>query len=250
MKDNAIGGPPNEIHTTDTTPPLEQQVSQEDEDIELQVDNDPDVVQALQDLENWRKNPDNRSELDLVADVRKAREAAKERLTGTDNNRKELLDIQAKRKLLDTILNTINGEEDDSEILQKLGFVDENGKFSFPEKIFSQRAKELYDKYLELIVIWQRANEQSALLGVDVDEMKYLDKARTMAHDQATQQICDEMNGALGFQQVRRLIAKMRDNLVPNAGESQSTALAARKALEKAAQDVYAREAELKKEAA
>lgn len=220
------------------------------DDIESQIDNDPAVVEALRTLQTWRMNPDGRTEEELVNNVKQAREAAENRLVGSEKYKLELTQLQIRKHALDSILQSINGSEDENELLQKLGFLNNEGKFTFPEKLFSPRAKELYDDYLELVVLWVRASENSALLGTDVAEMRYLDRARVLAHNQATQQIYEEMGGALEFAQVRRLIAKMRDMVVPNAGESKTTALAAKQALEKAAEDVYKREEELKKAAA
>lgn len=237
---------PDELHATSTSNGTEDI----QENIEFQIDSDPQVVKALETLRLWRANPDHRSESELVSDVNKARRTAEDKLIGRGKQKEELLQLQTRKHTLETILESINGNEGEDEILQKLGFLDVNGKFTFPDKLFSPLAKELYDKYLELVILWKNANDNSALIGVDVPEMKYLDKARVMAHDQAAQQIYEEMDGTIEFLKVRGLIAKMRDNVVPNAGESQSTALAAKKALEKASMDVYTREEELKNAAA
>lgn len=219
-----------------------------EEELQAKIDTDPEVVSAFEALEAWRKYPNSRyKEKDLVKQINEARRNAEVKLGKNKKLQEELEEIKERRINIEKIISSIDDGDDENELLGKLGFLNEEGKFTFPKKYFSPLAKELYDRYIKIVDQWIQSFEVANALKKDTDEIQYLESARKSAHDQVTQQICEELHGKLDFYKVRKLVQKMRDETIPNAGESQTTAVAANEALMETAKEILAREEELTK---
>lgn len=118
------------------------------------------------------------------------------------------------------------GGDDDSVLLEKLGIVtvDENGeqKFHYPRELFDPKVNEKMDLYLGIVdkhmgtVDAAERGEKPQYEAVELDHM------RRSAHDAISRDIARIIfpeAGKESFDQARRLVAKWRDNTIPNSGE-------------------------------
>lgn len=96
-----------------------------------------------------------------------------------------------------------------------------NGRFSFPQDLASRDTIKLWRHYLQNVSDWSVAvgavhGHNDAFTNT---ELAALDKIRTRYHDDVSQALVNDLAGIVSFDEARRMVAKMRDEAIPNSGE-------------------------------
>ncbi len=134
-----------------------------------------------------------------------------------------------RQEKLGVIKASLRGDETDTEILKAYELTDEQGQLtrsSISSPLFHDRTRAAFGNYLSLVAQYDAAAEAARQYSFHLKNFGRADRSRTEAHDL----VADEVGKDLGleFPVARRLVAKMREEIIPGSGESTSYATAVR----------------------
>ncbi len=122
---------------------------------------------------------------------------------------------------------TVEPEDSEEEVLTKMGVLDEDGRFTYPQQLLSEHTNELWRNYLVAVKNHIIATERAKLdHTADNSQLKALDGIRVKRHDEFAKALRSELGmekNEDNFEWARRLAVKMRESLVPNTGELGAT---------------------------
>ena len=208
-------------------------------EVDALIDQLPEVKQAVADINGIRKAGDRAAERRKVEDISALRAQARSNLFA--HNLSHTGD-EEKRMQLENLANSVSSDMSGQEIMHRLGMLDADGRYVFPQHLYSDRTRQWFDDYMALVGRWEQAKNLSLADGVEASELQYLDRARRIAHDRAAETLVEDTDGTISFLDARELIDKFRERRMPGTGEMRIHPQAALKALQKAADRVYQHE--------
>ncbi len=198
----------------------------------------PEAEQLLDQIRVSRGKPEEKN---LVLKMKQLREYTREDVEKelgifrSPENEKAQLEEQH-RENMQEMLKSIDGSESENILLAKMGMLNADGQFEFPEQIFSPDTNKKWHEYLRTVKKGTAAINLANQLHITSADVAKIDLLRVKAHDEVTEAVRQEMGETLSFEDARRLLAKMREMSIPNSGELKTTASAAWELVEKARQ--------------
>lgn len=212
--------------------------------VDSQLDVDPETQELRKKLTEARTHRNTAKEQEIVGSIR----AIKSQLLAEGSKkfgiRLEADDTKDRAERKEILKKAIgNPDLSEQEVLTQLGMIDEEGKFTFPDKMFSQNTNTLWRRYID----WVRSQSKyfdmmrnGEAIPITRSELEAIEISRTKNHDELTRAVMTDLgveDNEANFTYFRRLLAKMRDNAIPNMGEIKGTASKAYEWYEKLSKD-------------
>jgi len=200
---------------------------------DAQLDSDDEIVALRSELKTVRSKSSNSPReaeiVDTIKSLRNRKLAEGSALFGIALEGVESNEETEQRKafLADAVKDPELPEQD---ILVKLGMIDDEGKFQFPAKMFSKSTGQLWRKYIDFVRSQQKYFDMiksDRNSSIPKDDLEAIELSRTSSHNELTRSVMRDLgveDNEENFKFYRRLVAKMRDNAVPNTGEIKGTA--------------------------
>ncbi len=212
-------------HLPETTAELEEWAT-------AQLSDRPDVIALMAALTKARLADYTTQEAEIVSSINAIRDEillAGSMKFGIDLGDKLHDDENTKRRaIIEAAVRDTDLSDEDT--LQRIGMVDEEGKFSFPAELFSSDTGKLWRRYMKYVQGQQEyftMTSKGEALPITPAEMAAMELARTSEHNKLTRSVMIDLGVKDTPENLvfyRGLVAKMRDSAVPNTGEIKITA--------------------------
>ena len=135
-------------------------------------------------------------------------------------------ETEAKRhEKVEDIHAGLRGDESESELLTAFHLTNDEGALndeSLNSPLFKERTKMAFDAYRSSVQAFQALVDYNQMYGVPSKNVGRADQMRTEAHDIVAREVGEDLE--LEFAVARRLVAKIRDGIVPGSGEQEAYA--------------------------
>jgi hypothetical protein len=125
-----------------------------------------------------------------------------------------------RREKIEKIHDSLTGEESDSELLRLFELTDEEGKLgehSVRSPLFRERTRMAFDAYKASVDAFEKLVDYNRMFGIPSKNVPRADRLRGEAHNAIAQEVAQDLD--LEFDVARRLVAKIRDGVLPGSGE-------------------------------
>ena len=199
--------------------------------IDMQVIAQPEVAEGIRELREAQSRHSH-DVPELVSHNRDLFEAARIRLLQEQGFEVSVKDAEEesemrRQKELADIHSTLKGKETEVELLQKFHLLNKDGQLT-PESInsplFRKRTSMAFTSYLSAVKSHMDMVDYMQVSGYGGDgaDAMAADQVRSRAHDRVAQEVAEDLN--IEFDKARRLVAKMRDEIIPRGSENQTYA--------------------------
>lgn len=199
---------------------------------EAVIDQDPRVQALAEEIQVARASGNKRLADKLVKQSRELRL----QVAGAEEPSEADREAERQAKLKD-LRTTLTGKESEEELLQKFGMYTPEGKATIDSPLFSDLAKRAFRQYLKTVESFDELSHIEQMAGTRLKNVGTADKERLEMHNMTAALVSEDLG--LSFAEARRLVAKMRDEVIPGSSEEARYGLAARRAIKLAEQYGY-----------
>jgi hypothetical protein len=158
------------------------------------------------------------SNRDLIDGVRT--EKLQERGIDIDIDKMQEESEERRSERVEKIHESLTGEETDSELLKLFLLTDDEGKLgetSIESPLFRERTRQAFNAYATSVRAFKALADYNKMYGVPTKNVGKADALRKEAHDAVSREVGKDLG--LEFETARRLVAKIRDGVLPDTGE-------------------------------
>jgi hypothetical protein len=191
----------NEINTSPATNP--------EAVLEEAVDNDPHVVELTKRLIDYRAGKSIEDEMDLVKQIREAREQVYARLRPEETESKIKFE-QARQERVKDLIAKLPENADEKTKLQILG-MEKYGEKLLPKELLSVDTRQKLVAYLHSILAFNAGFTESEQQKTDVPAMMALDKNRSNYHKAVAESLSNDLMSTFSTDECREIIEQFVD---------------------------------------
>lgn len=156
---------------------------------------------------------------DLIDSVRREKLAARGLIV--DLQELEEANEARRQERVREIHADLNGGETDEELLRIFQLTDEDGhlgRHSLESPLFKERTKMAFEAYVAAVGSFSAFVNYNQMFGVPSKNVGRADRLRGEAHNEVSREVAEDLD--LDFGAARKMVAKMRDGVLPQSSES------------------------------